>query len=78
MVAKIEDINEAMKFIDKENKCCVLVIHIAPKSKILSIQHISRYSEEKEILLDRNGLMIITGNTYMKNVIKTIECIYGN
>ena len=70
------DIKEAMKFV--ENGCCMLVIHVSPKSKILPIKHISRYSEESEILLDRNGLMLGTGKSYIKNGTTMIECIYGN
>lgn len=61
-ISTTTDIEEAMKFIDEESNCCILRIHIAPNSKVLRLRDISRYPEENEILLDRNGFMIRTGN----------------
>jgi hypothetical protein len=51
--------NEAKKFASE--KCCILQITVSPGSKILRLTKVSKYKEEVEILLERNGSFKVTG-----------------
>ena len=41
--------------------CCVLVLTIPVGSKVLFVESISSFPEEKEIVLDRSGSFVVTG-----------------
>jgi hypothetical protein len=42
--------------------CCVVQITISPGSKVLPLRDISREPDEEEVLLDRNGFLLVTGS----------------
>lgn len=60
-----------MEFVGK--KCCILIIG----SKVLPLASLSRYTDEDEYLLDRDGILIVT-NTFEENDMKFINCVYTN
>lgn len=55
--------------------CCVLQITVSPGSKVLPLRSISREPHEEEVLLNRNGHMMITGET-IRDEMKIIFCSY--
>jgi hypothetical protein len=69
------NIEEAKKFAGEN--CCVLKIIVSPGSKILYIKDISRYKNENEILLDKNGILLAT-SSYIDNGMIIINCTYVN
>lgn len=63
-----------------ENECCILVIVVARGSKILPLKNISRYSDELEILLDRNNTLTVTDQeikTTNQTQMKLLYCTYN-
>lgn len=67
------------RFSGKE--CCVLQITVSAGSKVLPIRTISKEPEEEEVLLDRDGILVVTGNTIRNDgmkVIFTTYCPYGS
>ena len=50
---------EAYEF--TSGNCCVIQLNISAGSKVLYIENVSEFGEEKEIILDRNGQILITG-----------------
>jgi hypothetical protein len=57
------------------SKCCILEITVAPGSKVLPIFGLSRYQEEGEVLLDRDGELTAT-YVGAKGDMKVIKCVY--
>lgn len=55
--------------------CCVVQITVSPGSHVLPLRSISREPDEEEVLLDRNGTLVITGST-VKNQMKVIFATY--
>lgn len=62
------------RFSGKE--CCVLQITVSAGSKVLPIRAISKEPDEEEVLLDRDGIMIVTGNTIRSDGMKVIFTTY--
>lgn len=56
-------------------KCCVLEIHVPAGSKVLPLFMFSEFPFQKEILLDRNGNFIKTGE-YIKNDVLHLTLVY--
>lgn len=54
------DYNKTKRFSGKN--CCVIQITVSPGSKILPLRTISREPDEEEVLLDRNGYLLVTGS----------------
>ena len=52
-VSTTSEMKQAYNFSGKE--CCILIINVSKGSKPLMLSSISKYKEEKEILLNRNG-----------------------
>ena len=57
-VSASHTISVAERFVGKE--CCLLVITIPPGSKVLFIEDVSRYPQEREVLIERKGAFAIT------------------
>jgi len=49
-----------MQYIDRKNHCCIIEITVPVGTKCLFLESISRYSNEKEVLLPRNGSFALT------------------
>ena len=64
---------QSLKFSGKT--CCVLEILVSPGSKVLPLYLISRYPEEQEILLDKEGSLTVTQTVNQGNMI-VIKCVY--
>lgn len=58
------------------NECCVVQITVSPGSKVLPIRSISREPDEEEVLLDRDGIMIVTGNSINRHGMKVVFATY--
>jgi hypothetical protein len=54
------DISAPMQYVDHINHCCVIELAIPVGTKCLFLESISRYSNEKEVLLPRNGNFVLT------------------
>lgn len=52
-------------------------ITVSPGSKVLPLESISKYVEENEILLDRNGILVVTGTHITKHQQKIIYVTYN-
>lgn len=63
------------KFAGEE--CCVVEITVSPGSKVLPLRTISEKPEEEEVLLDRDGIMMVTGNKLGKDNMKIIYATYS-
>jgi len=61
-----EDYKSAKQFSGKD--CCILQINVSAGSKVIPIKGISREPDEKEILLDRGGQMLVTGSEIRGNM----------
>jgi hypothetical protein len=57
-------------------KCCVLQIFVSPGSKVVPFLDVSSYPSEKEILLDRDGTMVVTGTEINEFDMKIIFATY--
>ena len=73
--------DNTLKFAETYNNCCVMEITVSKGSKILPLQILTQYKDEKEILLDRNGTLISTGQ-YIKKVkgdpdMNVLYCTYS-
>lgn len=62
------------RFTNKD--CCVLQITVSAGSKVLPIRALSKEPDEEEVLLDRDGTLIVTGNTIEKEGMKIIFITY--
>jgi hypothetical protein len=49
----------AIKFTDLRNNCCMLVISVPARSKVLAVSVLSQYQQEQEMLLERGSSFII-------------------
>jgi hypothetical protein len=70
-----------LKFAESYKQCCVLEITVSKGSKILPLQSLTKYKDEEEVLLDRNGSLICT-EQYMKKdkvnrYMKVLVCVYA-
>jgi hypothetical protein len=61
VISATYDIESTGEFYNDKTKCCILVITVPAGSRILPIENISEFKEEREILLNRNGAYYITG-----------------
>jgi hypothetical protein len=67
--------DRSKRFTNKE--CCVLQITVSAGSKVLPIRTISKEPDEEEILLNRDGILIVTGNSIRKeDMMKIIFVTY--
>lgn len=64
---------EALNFTG--NGCCVMEITVPQGTKVLDLSSQSRYKEEREILLDRDGTMTLT-DTKVVNDMVILYCSY--
>lgn len=64
---------EAKKF--SSSTCCILEIIVTPGSKVLYLHEVSRFPEEQEVLLNRNGTLTVT-QTEDRNGMTIIKCVY--
>jgi len=55
--------------------CCILIINVSKGSKVLMLNKVSRHQEESEILLNRNGTLIVT-DSFQENGMTFIECVF--
>lgn len=65
---------QALKFAGKD--CCILEITVSAGSKILPLFTVSRELEENEILLDRDGILSVTGSSIKSLNNREIKIIY--
>jgi len=65
--------DEALNFAG--DNCCIIQINVYKGSKVLDISSLSRYKEEKEFLLDRNGILNVN-YTKKINGMNIIYCDY--
>lgn len=61
VISATYDIESTGEFYSDKTKCCMLVITVPAGSRILPIENISEFKDEREILLNRNGAYYITG-----------------
>lgn len=66
--------DKSKDFADKH--CCVLEITVSRGSKVLPLKSLSRYAEESEILLDRNGILFVTDQEVKSDGMRVLYCIY--
>ena len=68
------DYNQALLFANTPS-CCVIQITVVPGSKALYLSEISRDKNEQEVLLDRDGILSVTGE-YQLNKMRVILVSY--
>ena len=55
------------QYIDKRNHCCLMEITLPVGTKCLFVESVSNYSDEKEVLLPRNGNFVLTAVAKSQN-----------
>lgn len=58
-------------------KCCVLQITISPGSKVIPVRDLSVNSAEEEVILNRGGIMMVTGSEINEDNMKIIYATYS-
>jgi hypothetical protein len=59
------DYNKTKRFSGKN--CCVIQITVSPGSKAIPLRGVSREPDEEEVLLDRGGILLVTGSRINDN-----------
>ena len=68
------DYDQTKKFSGKN--CCVLCITVSPGSKVIPLVSISEKPEEDEVLLDKEGILVLTGSSIDYNEMKILFVTY--
>jgi hypothetical protein len=58
-------------------ECCVLKITVSPGSKVLPVRDLSVNSAEEEVILNRDGIMMVTGSEINKDNMKILYATYS-
>lgn len=56
--------------------CCILQITVSPGSRVLPLRTISEIPDEEEVLLDRNGHLVVTGSTVDRTNFSNMKIIF--
>jgi len=69
------DVGVARRFTYKN--CCLYKITVSPGSKVIPVWPCSYMMDEREVLLDMGGIMLVTSEYIGKSGIKVITCTYS-
>lgn len=66
----------SMRFIDPSTRCCMMRILVPAGAKMLPIMEISRYPEEREVLISRHGILHATSKSIDSQGISNVDVVY--